>query len=195
MSSRGQYDVIEPEIDLTFDLRDDRLDIAVVLSLDQSADRYAGNEPFRVYIRSIYPRRVAASKSRTVDTSSDLFRQADAISIHVPLTNEIREAVSSEEIKEFGLSGVLINTSRGPVFVESVLLEEGIIAEAGLDDFQDEPPSNSNLLSRNDVVVTPHIGGVTEFSLHRMSQQAAANIRMVYNGEPPESTVNPDSMG
>ncbi len=123
-----------------------------------------------------------------------LFEQSDAVSIHAPLTTETRHAVSTDELDALGESGVLVNTSRGPIVEEASLveaLETGALGGAGLDTFAEEPPGEDHpLYARDDVLLTPHIGGVTHQALARMSQRAATNIRTVYEGGIPESTVN-----
>jgi D-3-phosphoglycerate dehydrogenase len=128
----------------------------------------------------------------------ELFARSDAVSVHAPLTPETRHAVSTEELSALGSEGVLVNTSRGPVVDEAALLkalEGGVIAGAGLDTFEEEPPgADHSLYDRDDVVLTPHIGGVTDDALARMSQRAARNVRTVYEGGIPESTVNRDAI-
>ena len=129
-----------------------------------------------------------------VDDFFDLFERSDAVSIHAPLTPETRGAISTDELDALGVDGVLINTSRGPVVDEDALieaLETGRIAGAGLDTFSEEPPGPDHpLYERDEVILTPHVGGVTVESLARMSQRAAANVRTMYEGNIPESTVN-----
>lgn len=128
----------------------------------------------------------------------ELFERSDAVSIHAPLTPETRGAVSTAELSALGAGGVLVNTSRGPVVDESALvdaLETGTIAGAGLDTFEEEPPGEDHpLYDHDDVLLTPHIGGVTDKALARMSQRAADNVRTVYEGGVPESTVNRDAV-
>ena len=127
-----------------------------------------------------------------------LFGAADAVSVHTPLTDETRHAVSTRELEALGPNGVLVNTSRGAVVDEDALvraLEAGTIAGAGLDVFESEPPSPDDpLLDRDDVVLTPHVGGVTGAALRRMSVAAADNVRMVYEGDVPDSAVNPEAV-
>lgn len=66
---------------------------------------------------------------------------------------------------------------------------------AGLDTFDAEPPGEDHpLYDRDDVLLTPHVGGVTDESLARMSQRASDNVRTVYDGYLPTSTVNRDAM-
>jgi D-3-phosphoglycerate dehydrogenase len=123
-----------------------------------------------------------------------LFEGADAVSVHAPLTPETRHSVSTAELTALGEDGVLVNTSRGPIVDEEALLdalETGALGAAGLDTFEEEPPGTDHpLYDRDDVLLTPHVGGVTDAALERMSQRAAANVRTVYDGRIPESTVN-----
>lgn len=129
-----------------------------------------------------------------VDDLGHLFERSDAVSIHAPLTPETRGAVSTDELRALGARGALVNTSRGAVVDEDALvaaLDAGRLGGAGLDTFETEPPGQDNpLYGRDDVLLTPHVGGVTEQALERMSQRAAANVRTVYEGDIPESTVN-----
>jgi len=132
-----------------------------------------------------------------VSTFRDLFARSDAVSVHAPLTPETKQVISTEELTALGERGVLINTARGPIVDEDALLEAletDTLGAAGLDTFEDEPPGEDHpLYDRDDVVLTPHVGGVTEEALARMSQRAAANIRTVYEGGFPPSTVNRDA--
>ena len=138
------------------------------------------------------------SRVQRVDDLSELFERSDAVSIHAPLTPETRHAVSTAELAALGERGVLINTSRGPIVDEAALidaLEADTITGAGLDTFEEEPPGEDHpLYDRDDVVLTPHVGGVTDEALARMSQRAADNVRTVYDGELPTSTVNRDAL-
>jgi D-3-phosphoglycerate dehydrogenase len=124
----------------------------------------------------------------------DLFARADAVSVHAPLTPETEGVVSTDELAALGEGGVLINTSRGAIVDEGALveaLESGRLGGAGLDTFTEEPPGPDHpLYERDEVILTPHVGGVTTDALARMSQRAAANVRTVYEGGLPESTVN-----
>jgi len=128
----------------------------------------------------------------------ELFARSDAVSVHAPLTPETRHAISTEELTALGDRGVLVNTARGPIVDEDALLdalERDALGGAGLDTFESEPPASDHpLFDRDDVLLTPHVGGVTEEALARMSQRAAANVRTVYDGGIPPSTVNRDAV-
>jgi D-3-phosphoglycerate dehydrogenase len=74
-------------------------------------------------------------------------------------------------------------------------LDRGSLAGAGLDVFDPEPPSPDNpLLQRDDVIVTPHIAGVTVESRERMWRMAVSMALQVWNGEEPDHVVNPDAL-
>ncbi|NUE03691.1 hydroxyacid dehydrogenase [Halorubraceae archaeon YAN] len=133
-----------------------------------------------------------------VDTKMELFEKADIISIHIPLNDETRHSVSEKELRALSEDGYLINTARGGIIDEKALiefLEAGKIRGAGLDVFEVEPVSADNrLLELENVVATPHIGGATFESDQEKGIQAANNIRTVYNGNIPKSTVNIDGL-
>jgi len=133
-----------------------------------------------------------------VTTLTELFERSDAVSLHVPLTDGTRNAVSTEQLDALGETGVVINTARGGVIDEDALVEaldRNAIGGAGLDTFQNEPPGADHPLCAHDsVLLTPHIGGVTVEALRRMSEGAAANVRTVYEGGIPEPTVNREAI-
>jgi len=133
-----------------------------------------------------------------VDDLLDLFRESDAVSLHVPLVDGTYHAVSTGQFEALGEDGILINTSRGGVVDKDALLEalnNDVIAGAGVDNFEEEPPgANHPIYEHDEVIMTPHIAGVTYDALERMSRHAAANIRTVYEGSLPESTVNREAL-
>ena len=130
---------------------------------------------------------------------TELFAVADAVSLHVPLVEGTYHAVSTAEFEALGEHGILINTSRGGVVDKDALLEalnSDTIAGAGIDNFEDEPPgANHPIYDHDEVLMTPHIAGVTYDALERMSRSAAANVRTVYEGDLPASTVNHEALG
>lgn len=129
-----------------------------------------------------------------VETLTELCERSDAVSLHVPLNSGTRGAISTEQLDALGETGVLINTARGGVIDEDALidaLDREAIGGAALDTFQNEPPSaDSPLYEYDSVLLTPHIGGVTVDALTRMSEGACGNVRTVYEGGVPDSTVN-----
>lgn len=123
----------------------------------------------------------------------DLLAEADVVTLHVPLTPETRGLIGEAELARMRPSAVLINTSRGPVVDEAALvraLQEGRLAGAGLDVFaQEPPPPDHPLLRLENVVLTPHIGGVTRDTWPRRARFAWENLRRVWEGQAPLARV------
>ena len=103
-------------------------------------------------------------KAKCVDLDT-LFREADIVTLHVPLTPQTRHLVNEDRLKLMKKTAILINTSRGGVVDTNALvkaLREGWIAGAGLDVYEEEPlPSDHPLTKLDNVVLTPHIGAST----------------------------------
>ncbi len=109
----------------------------------------------------------------------ELLRNADFVSIHVPLTPQTRRMIGWEEICLMKPTAYLINTARGGVVDEEALvraLEEGRIAGAALDVFEEEPPANSPLLRCSRVILTPHIGASTREAQTMASLEIARKV-------------------
>ena len=122
-------------------------------------------------------------------TLDGLFRTSDIVSLHTPLTAETRHLVNRERIGMMKPTAFLVNTARGPVVDEAALTEAlraGRIAGAGLDVFEQEPIDPGNpLLEMDNVVLTPHIAGITWDTWSRRARFAYANMQRVRDGEAP----------
>jgi (S)-sulfolactate dehydrogenase len=114
---------------------------------------------------------------RDLDT---LLAEADAVSLHIPLTDETRHLIDARRIAAMRPGAVLINTSRGGVVDEDALasaLREGRLAGAALDVFEREPLAKDSVLDGvPNLVLTPHIAGVTQESNRRVSSMIAAEV-------------------
>ncbi len=123
----------------------------------------------------------------------ELFRTSDVVSLHTPLTAETRHLVNRERIATMKPTALLINTARGPVVDEAALIEglqAGRIAGAGLDVFEQEPIDPANpLLAMDNVVLTPHIAGITWDTWSRRARFAYANMQRVWRGEAPQAVA------
>ena len=123
----------------------------------------------------------------------ELLGQADVVSVHTPLTERTQGIINARALSLMKTSAILVNTSRGPVVDEPALIEAlraKQIAGAGLDAFCDEPMlTDSPLLSLDNVVLTPHIAGVTLDTWARRISFGFANIQRVAAGQVPESVV------
>lgn len=118
-----------------------------------------------------------------------LFRASDILTCHTPLTPDTHHIVNRERLALMKPTAVVINTSRGPVVDEAALieaLEQGRIAGAGLDVFEQEPVDPANpLLAMDNVVATPHSAGTTWDTWFRRAEFAYENMQRVWNGEAP----------
>ncbi|MGH6673721.1 MAG: D-2-hydroxyacid dehydrogenase family protein [Xanthobacteraceae bacterium] len=118
----------------------------------------------------------------------DLFRQADFITIHVVLSARSRGLVGAREIGLMKPSAFLINTSRGPIVDQAALLaalREKKIAGAGLDVFDIEPlPLDHPLRKMDNVVLTPHLGYVSEQNYRQYFAGVVEDIRGFLDGKP-----------
>ena len=121
-------------------------------------------------------------------TLGSLLKQADILSIHCPLTPQTRGLISRGEIASMKVGSFIINTGRGPIIDEEALvsaLQSGHIAGAGLDVFTQEPPvkDNNPLLLLDNVVTTPHVGGLTIETFSKMMRDAFENISLFEMGK------------
>lgn len=125
---------------------------------------------------------------------STVVRDADFVSVHVPLQPETRHIVNEELLLQMKPTAYLINTSRGGVIDEPALitaLSERKIAGAGLDVFSKEPPDSDNPLFRLDnVILTPHFASVTIESTMDIRREAMKAVGAFCRGEWPDSVVN-----
>ncbi|GAA1928760.1 phosphoglycerate dehydrogenase [Nocardioides lentus] len=110
----------------------------------------------------------------------DLFAAADAVSVHVPLTDATRGLVDARRLALLGPEGVLVDCSRGGVVDEPALvaaLHRGDLAGAALDVFAEEPlPSGSPLLEAPRVLLSPHGAGYSESSVRAVGRQCAHRV-------------------
>jgi len=101
----------------------------------------------------------------------DLLKVSDIVSLHLPLTKENRGMINEKTLKSMKPTALLINAARGEIVKEKALynaLKDNVIAGAGLDVFENEPPTNSPLLKLDNVVMTPHIAAFTHDAMNNM---------------------------
>jgi glycerate dehydrogenase len=140
---------------------------------------------------------VAYSRNQTDQSDRKNFRwaelnevlaQADIVSIHCPLLQETKGLINAESFKRMKRSAFLLNTSRGPVVVETDLadaLNNGIIAGAAIDVLSNEPPAKDNpLFKAKNCLITPHIAWATKEARVRLMDIAVNNLAAFINGQP-----------
>jgi D-3-phosphoglycerate dehydrogenase / 2-oxoglutarate reductase len=119
--------------------------------------------------------------------------RADFVSIHCPKTPETVGMFNAARLKRMRATAYLINTARGGIVEELALhdaLVSGRLAGAGLDVFEQEPPPvGHSLFELPNVIIAPHVAGVTREAVDRMSEQTARNILSALDGEPIRQNV------
>jgi phosphoglycerate dehydrogenase-like enzyme len=124
-----------------------------------------------------------------------LLASSDAISLHLPLTEETRNLIDAQALARMKASAYLINTARGGLVDEQALYEALVnrkLAGAACDVFSKEPPEACGLVALDTFIAAPHIGSATRQTAARMSLMAAENALAVLRGEQPAGVVNPE---
>lgn len=122
----------------------------------------------------------------------EVLKQADFVSIHVPLMDSTKHLIGEDQLKLMKKEAILINTSRGPVIDEKALikaLQEKNIAGAGLDVFEFEPTLTAGLIDLDNVVLTPHTASATQEAREAMSEIVAKNVIEALEGRQPPNIV------
>jgi glycerate dehydrogenase len=123
----------------------------------------------------------------------EVFRRADVVSLHCPLTPDTKNLVNAERLALMKPTAFLLNTSRGPLLDETAVaaaLNSGRIAAAGLDVLSTEPPKADNpLLSAKNCLITPHQAWAAKAARARLMETTVANVRAFLAGRP-ENVVN-----
>jgi D-3-phosphoglycerate dehydrogenase len=126
----------------------------------------------------------------------DLLARSDVVSLHAPLTDETYHVIDAAALEAMKPGAILVNTSRGGLVdldAVRVALEEGRLGGAALDVLEHEPPTPEDpLLSRDDVVITPHAAFYSEESLRELQRKAVEQVIEALAGRRPPYAVNAD---
>jgi len=126
--------------------------------------------------------------------ADDIFREADFISIHVPLLDATRHLVNAERLRIMKPTAYLVNTSRGPIVDEAALrdaLKAEVIRGAAIDVWEHEPELTPGLADLENIIITPHTASATEGTRQKMAELAAKNIIEKLEGRTPPNLVRP----
>ncbi len=129
----------------------------------------------------------------TLVTLDDLLAQSDIISIHMPKTPETTGMISTDQFGLMKPTAFIVNVARGGLIDEDALfaaLKSNRIAGAGLDVFVSEPPTDSPLLTLDNVVLTPHLGASTNEAQEKAGVSVARSVRLALDGELVPDAVN-----
>lgn len=112
-------------------------------------------------------------------TKDEIFKNADIISIHTPLTAELNALINKETLSMMRPSTIVINTARGGLVNQDDLkwaLQNKIIAGAAIDAYEVEPPNDQEFVNIPNLIATPHIGGNAKEAVHAMGIASIHNL-------------------
>ncbi|MBG21354.1 MAG: dehydrogenase [Rhizobiales bacterium] len=129
----------------------------------------------------------------------EALKNADILVLCCPLNEKTRGMIGRDQLAEMKPNAILVNVARGPVVDEQALVEalkEERIAGAVLDVFETQPlPQDHPYLALPNVILTPHMAGITEESMLRMGQGVVHETRAILSGQKPTNFCNPDVWG
>lgn len=124
----------------------------------------------------------------------ELLRTSDYVTLHAPLTDGTRHLLNAERLALLKPTAFVVNTARGALIDQDALadaLSAGALAGAGIDVFDPEPPTAAlRLLKAPNVVLSPHVAGVTRETLVRIALAAVQNVTDHLEGKPPRDVVS-----
>jgi phosphoglycerate dehydrogenase-like enzyme len=146
---------------------------------------------FNVNILYYDPVRAAGDVEQSLDVTyaelDALVREADIVSLHLPLLPQTKHIIDTKRIAAMKHGAVLINCARGGLIDEAALteaLKAGRLMGAGIDAFSQEPPVGNPLLELDNTVVTPHLAGATLDNIATVVARSVENAKAVLRGEP-----------
>jgi glyoxylate reductase len=193
----GRWKTWEPEALLGQDIYGATLGLVGLGRIGQAVARRARGFDMRILYTDPVPQpELAAALEAEYRELPALLREADFVSVHIPLTAETRNLFGQREFSLMKPTAVFVNTSRGPIVDQNALyhaLRNNVIFGAGIDVFETEPvPLNEPLLQLENCVSTPHIGSASVATRSEMARLAARNALAAISGQRPPSIVNPE---
>lgn len=148
-----------------------------------------------VWSRNMTPNRAKEYGAESTDIEG-LLRESDIVSVHLAMNPDTRGLVDEAKLRLMKPNAFLVNTARGPIVDEEALvrvLQEGVIAGAGLDVFGQEPlPTDHPLRHLPNVILTPHIGWPTDISYATFAESAVRVMEQYIDGKL-ENVLNPEA--
>ena len=127
----------------------------------------------------------------------ELLKTSDYVSLHCPLMPETKHIMNAKTFAMMKPGSYIVNTGRGPLIDEAALaaaLDKGQLAGAALDVVEKEPPTDSPILGRDNVIITPHTAFYSEEALSDLQAKAAEEVVRVLSGQAPKNPVNPEAL-
>ena len=161
--------------------------LATATLLKGFGTKVLGYDPF---VKRDDPRLI--ERSISLASFDEVLKGSDVVSIHMPSTPETNGSINAASLATMKKGAFLINVGRGEVINEADLitaLKNGPLAAAGLDVRAQEPPVIGELEKLSNVILTPHVAGITAESQLRINQILVANIELVLAGKPATHAV------
>lgn len=135
----------------------------------------------------------ALSMGVEVASFDDVLKNADFLTLHMPLTGDNKHLIGEKELAKMKKTARLINCARGGLVDEKALaaaLEAGKLAGAALDVFESEPPKDYSVLKHPNLIATPHLGASTEEAQIAVAVEVAQSIIDYFSGKGTRNAVN-----
>ena len=134
-----------------------------------------------------------ASETKTKLVSlDDVITGSDIISLHMPATAETTKMINTARLAQMKSSAIIVNVGRGELIDEEALesaLKSDVIAGAALDVRENEPPKNSRFVDLANVILTPHVAGITKESQAKINQVLVSEVEAALTGKSPAYAV------
>lgn len=188
----------EPQLLLGPDITGATLGIIGLGRIGQAMARRARGFDMRILYHGRHRHDPKLERSLGVEYAelSDLLRESDFVSLHTSLTDQTYHLLSDRQFELMKSSAILINTARGSIVDSDALyraLANGEIAGGAIDVTEPEPiPSNSPLLTLDNLIITPHIGSASRPTREKMAMMAAENLAAGLRGDRLPNCVNPE---
>lgn len=196
--ARGPYG--DPHKDMGTDLKGATIGVAGFGNIGATVARFCQtlfSARVLAYDPFVSAELMAARQVEKVEQIGDLASRVQFLLLHVALTQETRQFINEAVLRRMSRDSFVVNCARGQVVDQQALiqaLEEGWIRGAALDVFEDEPIAPDNpLLTMDNVIVTPHIAGVTVGSAETRGQELVRKVLSALAGRRPEGLVNPEA--
>ena len=180
----------EPDIFVGADMKGKTLGIVGMGRIGSMVARRAVGFEMKVIYSSRQPVEGVSFEYR--GTVEDLVKEADYVTLHVPLTAETTHLINGKNLTLFKKTAYLVNTARGPVVNEAEVAEAlraGYLAGYAADVLENEPHPHPELLQMENVILTPHIASATSAARRDMTRIAVRNLLQGLAGQAPQNMV------
>ncbi len=144
-------------------------------------------EPFRcrILVNDIVDQSAYYESNSLEEVSKkDLLEQSDIVTLHTPLNSDTHHMINSRALKLTSSESFLVNTARGMIVCQDDLkraLNDGVIAGAAIDVYEDEPPKDENFMNLPNLICTSHIGGNSREAVRAMGVSAIGHMERFFN--------------